>query len=156
MKEFVFIEGFEPAKVSRDGTIISRYGKILKHYACNGEYARVKIKGKRLLVHRILAKTFIPNPNEYPMVNHIDGNKLNNSLDNLEWCTLDQNMKHAQRTGLLIRGTEVHTNRLDEVQVLTIRKCANDGLSRKNLASYFNVALSTIEAIVTRRNWKYL
>ena len=52
-------------------------------------------------IHRLLAIKYIPNPNNYPVINHIDGNKLNNSIDNLEWCTHSHNTKEAVRLGLI-------------------------------------------------------
>lgn len=58
---------------------------------------------KAMLLHRLLALTFTPNPNNYPQVNHKDGNKLNNSLDNLEWCNNKQNQIHAHKLGLQYR-----------------------------------------------------
>lgn len=58
------------------------------------------INGKSYLTHRLIAIAFIPNPNNYEYINHIDGNKLNNSVDNLEWCTMQHNIKHAYDTGL--------------------------------------------------------
>ena len=67
-------------------------------------YRRIKLCKENKLyyfqVHRLVAQTFIPNPNNLPQVNHKDGNKLNNSVDNLEWCTQSYNMKHAYKIGL--------------------------------------------------------
>jgi len=57
-------------------------------------------KGTKIALHRLLATTFIPNPDSKRVVNHIDGNKLNNSLSNLEWCSDSENIKHAYDTGL--------------------------------------------------------
>jgi len=58
----------------------------------------VKNNGKRFggLVHRLIAQSFIPNPHNKSEVNHIDGNPINNKIDNLEWCTKAENVKHAQ------------------------------------------------------------
>lgn len=55
---------------------------------------------KSFKIHRLVAQAFIHNPNNYPQVNHIDGNKENNCVDNLEWCTQSYNMKEAYRIGL--------------------------------------------------------
>lgn len=55
---------------------------------------------KKYKAHRLVAMMFIPNPHDYPVVNHIDGNKLNNNVENLEWCTYYHNNKHARDTGL--------------------------------------------------------
>ena len=59
-----------------------------------------KYTKKNKTIHRLVAEAFIPNPNNYPQITHIDGNKLNNKVDNLEWCTNEYNMKEAWRLGL--------------------------------------------------------
>lgn len=98
-----------------DGNIqVSNYGRmrsflrgsehILKTQKDSKGYHRLRYTYKRqklsLKVHRAVAQAFIPNPNNYPQVNHIDGNKDNNAVSNLEWVTNQQNAIHAVRNGL--------------------------------------------------------
>lgn len=72
--------------------IIHKPERILKLQTDHKGYARVSLgKKKALAVHRLVAKAFIPNPEEKPQVNYIDGNKLNNCVENLEWCTSSEN-----------------------------------------------------------------
>lgn len=76
----------------------------------NRGYLSVGIKRKTFMVHRLIAKAFIPNPKAKPFINHIDGNKLNNHINNLEWCTTAENNEHARRTGLHVqpRGHKIN------------------------------------------------
>lgn len=86
-------------------TRITKKGRQLKPETCKNGYKRVllmTLDGKRChkLIHRLVAEVFLSNPNNFPQVNHIDGNKNNNHYSNLEWCTHQYNNIHALKTGL--------------------------------------------------------
>lgn len=92
-------------KISRCGQVINlNTGKIIKATPDKYGYARVYTKQgdkrKGMYVHRLLAIAYIPNPENKPCINHIDANKTNFSLENLEWCTHKENTKHARVNGL--------------------------------------------------------
>lgn len=83
-----------------DGRVFSKISnKFLKGDISHG-YMRYSLHGKVIRANVLVATLFIANPNNLPIVNHKDGNKLNNSVDNLEWCTYYENNKHARDTGL--------------------------------------------------------
>lgn len=99
---FVKIEGFENYEVSNLGKIRNiKTGIVLKPQLHSAGYLMHALYGhgkkKFLLLHRIIATAFIDNPDEKPCVNHIDENKLNNDLSNLEWCTKRENNVHGTR-----------------------------------------------------------
>lgn len=103
VETFVKIEGFENYEVSNLGKVRNiKSGRILKPYLNQSGYLRHHLYGhdkqKELFLHRIIAIAFIDNPEEKPCVNHIDENKLNNDLSNLEWCTVRENIIHGTRT----------------------------------------------------------
>lgn len=79
-------------------------GKILNFRIGNTGYYRIKLckngTAKYCFVHRLVASTFLDNPYNLPQVNHKDGNRLNNNIDNLEWVTMSENVRHAYNTGL--------------------------------------------------------
>lgn len=81
--------------------------KILKNYTSKQDRGYLKVslysnsKAKNFKIHRLVAKAFIPNQYNYPQVNHIDGNKQNNCVKNLEWCNNSHNMKEAYKLGLV-------------------------------------------------------
>lgn len=92
--------------VSSYGNIKNNNGKILKNRDKNNfGYIRVKVNGKRYFIHRLIAECFIDNKNNYNIVNHKNGIKTDNRIENLEWCSASQNMIHAIKNNLLIPNT---------------------------------------------------
>ena len=105
VETFVEIEGFENYEVSNLGKVRNiKSGRVLKTSLNNNGYLRLFLcennKRKHLYLHRIIATAFIDNPGEKPCVNHIDGNKSNNFVGNLEWISRKGNTQHAIATGL--------------------------------------------------------
>lgn len=103
VETFVKIEGFENYEVSNLGKVRNiKSGRMLKPQLNRNGYLMHLLyennKQKHLYLHRIIAIAFIDNPEEKPCVNHIDENKLNNDLSNLEWCTVKENNIHGTRT----------------------------------------------------------
>ena len=95
---------FSGYTISEAGVITNRFGRVVKQRHDGPGYARVELwsgaRGRKYLVHRLLAEAFIPNPLGKPQVNHIDGDKANNALINLEWVTQSENQQHSYRIGL--------------------------------------------------------
>lgn len=94
------------------GSKTFRKGKVLKPWNTTSGYSVVQLTGgRRYAVHRLIAETFIPNPENKPYVNHIDGNKQNNRVDNLEWVTPAENNYHAKEIGL--RNDRIRVRQID-------------------------------------------
>jgi len=131
-------------------------------------YLRVTLtidgKHKSYLIHRLVAKLFIPNPENKEYVNHKDGNKENNRADNLEWVTRSENERHAWRIGLKsaetsgTKGERHGMHKLTQNQVDYIRsvhKRFDKKYGSKPLAERFDVTPQTITDIVNFRSWKH-
>jgi hypothetical protein len=121
----------------------------------------VSHKGKqyKFLVHRLVAQAFIPNPDNLPDVNHIAGNKTNNHVDNLEWCTASENLLHAYNTGLRSRYDLARkTRKLSIDQVREIRGLYVRGKHSANnsygLAKKYGVTAKVIQNIVNNKTYE--
>lgn len=144
---------------------------VLKPAIDNKGYFRCAIiVGKKLTtfkVHRLVAECFCENPNCYPQVNHIDGNKLNNNVVNLEWCTNSQNVQHAFDTGLtkniyqpvkdksnFTRGEKQVAAKLTYDKVSEAIEIRKTGLSYQKIADQFGVNKKTIIQAIKGISWK--
>ena len=145
------------------GQIWVRKGKILKPYKSKKGYllCDLRINGKRKIVsvHRFVALAFIPNLDNKPQINHKDGNKENNCVENLEWCSNSENQIHAFKSGLQKGGLSHPNSKLTLEQVLYIKQNCVVG-SKKNgmqtMAKKFNVSSGTVKQIINGKSYRYI
>lgn len=135
----------------------TRTHRYLHNFCGKDGYLRVQITGETKLVHRLVAEAFLPIEAGKDFVNHKDGNKQNNNVSNLEWCTRSENMKHAYRMGLKNScGAKNGRSKLTEDDVAFIRrhhKAYDKKFGTGALAKKFGVARQTISAVVSGQNW---
>jgi len=150
-------------KVSSCGRIKSfhhnKNGRLLKNSIYNTGYLYVdlckKTKKTRFLVHRIVAFVFIDNHYTKPCVNHIDGNKKNNTKNNLEWVTYKENQQHAFDTGLhkMPKGELSPNSKISFKEVLQIRSKYDSGnFTQKQIGCEYGISQMHVSDIV---NYKY-
>lgn len=123
------IEGYENLYViSSKGRCWSyKTNKLLKEIINNDGYLRFSLfkdgKQKRYLVHRLVAKSFVDNPNQYPEINHINENVKDNCVENLEWCTHKQNINYGSRNkkvSLALKNNQNSAKRVQNIDTLKI------------------------------------
>ncbi len=142
----------------------TRPGLVLKGYICNG-YPMVKLfdgssnGGKpktRKHIHRLITAAFLGPCPENGEVNHKNGIKTDNLLENLEYTTRLGNAQHAAVNGLLRNGERVVGSKLTADNVRSIRALANFGCPKRRIAKMFGIAHSTTASIIDRRWWKHI
>jgi len=107
-------------------------------------------KLKVVKVHRLVAEAFIPNMDNKPQVNHLDGNKFNNKVENLEWATRSENANHALALGLMPKGLNHKNAKVDHDRVHAFH-LSNPELSQAKIANVFGVCQSLICRILKRK-----
>lgn len=139
---------------------IEKTKKILREYSNRPDgYLRTQFGGKTRTVHRVIAETFLEKEKEKNFINHKDGNKTNNNIDNLEWCTRSENIRHAYNNGLIHpkKGENNGRAKLSQEDVEYIRSVyrpLDPNYGAKALAKVFGVAPQTISAVVYKQNWR--
>lgn len=139
----MLVNGSEtPYIITAEGEVFNADGhRMTKHLTHDGYY-RVKLsigcKRGMYRVNRLVAENYIPNPNNYPMVNHLDSNRTNNRVDNLEWCTNSQNQKHSYQFRMGTKAKTVYqlTMEGELIQSFPTPKIAEEktGIARQNIS----------------------
>ena len=155
--------------VSDEGYIKNnKTGVVFRNQTNRKGYSVVTIKpygrlGKsyNLRVHREVAIAFIPTDNILLQVNHIDGDKSNNRINNLEWCSVKENIEHSFKHDLQSsrKGTHNSSAKLSDIDILTIRKLYvpyDKVFGCRALAAKYNVTHSTITRITTGQGWAHI
>jgi hypothetical protein len=169
MEIFKTIPNYEKYKVSNKGNVmsyaISKQGRLLKKQKESIGYLSVKLpkeiegitKFYTILIHRLVAAAFIVNPENKRCINHIDCNKCNNNVENLEWCTYSENAIHAHKNGLVItaKGEKQGSSKLTENDVFKIKELSKT-LSARKIAKLYNMDNTVISDILRGDLWKHL
>lgn len=153
--------------VSTKGDVFSKYtGRHLKHSKGAQGYPVVNVrnsKGVRVPVpiHRMVAITHIPPVEGKTFVNHKDGNKWNNCISNLEWCTNRENISHAVKNGWNTKGDSHGNSSLTEEQVHLVCELLQEGLSGGKVIEIFNgrgeyLPRAVVYNIRSRRDWTHI
>ena len=160
MEQWKVVKGFENYLVSSLGNVKTINGKLKKVvYDSKNDYGYVELwknnKGKKFRIHRLVAETFIPNTLGKEQVNHIDGDKKNNCVSNLEWVTPKENIRHAIENDLssIKYGSKNLASKLKEEDVKYIRENAGINKSVKELSEIYNVSKTTIYNIINYKKW---
>lgn len=171
-KDILGFEGFYRINISGEVYSYDRYlsvgrgfnrlmkGRKMRPYLGRDGYLyyllTVNKSSVHLALHRLVAMHFIPNPGNKKEVNHIDTNRLNNSIDNLEWVTPKENIQHSIRIGTntqCLPGEKNPAAKLTKEQVLKIREEAG---SHTSIAARFNVSRRTIGFIKAKKRWAHV
>jgi len=155
------IDGFDSYAVS-DAGVVTRLdvGRALKPVANKAGYLKVGLRNgtnqKWFFVARLVAAAFIPNPDNKPQINHIDGNKTNNHVGNLEWVTRKENCLHARRSLGKCVGEKNGGSKLTENDVIDIRTLRSFGAKYIDLAKAYGVGKTTVHRVLSHSHWRHI
>ena len=142
------INGYGNILVGSDGSIIAKKGKMTPNATNSKGYLRVHIGNRHYAVHRLVALAFIDNPENLPQVNHKDGDKHNNSVSNLEWCTNVENKRHAVQNNLI-------SSKVSPDDARSIRSMYTTGkYTYADIGALYGLSYSMVGYIVRGDSWR--
>jgi hypothetical protein len=163
MNDIVILDWLPDYGIGNDGRVWS----FISHRWLNNKskttrgYPQVRLRlspGKHntFLTHRLVAEAWLGRPVNGQEVNHIDGDKTNNHVSNLEWITNAENMRHAAENGLMPVGEGHRLSKVTERDVLAIRRAYSGGESQVSIANRYPISRAMVGFIVRRENWKHV
>lgn len=162
-EEYKKIKNFSHYRIYNTGKIYSEFiNRFITPTKDSGNYLQNTIvddfgNRKTIKTHRLVAMAFLPNPNNYPDVNHKDFNRQNNNVENLEWCTEEYNTHYTRDNHLEYNSQSYKKlSPLKEEQVLLVPTLMNYGFSVKLIAKLYKVGHITIRNIIKKRTWRWL
>lgn len=155
------IKGYENYCVREDGVVFNvRTGRRLAPDVSNRGYLRITVckdnRPKKFTIHRLVAELFIPNPHGYKTVNHINGDKSDNSIDNLEWMSQEQNQEHARLTGLCPKGELNGMSKYSEQLIHRVCELIQAGKVRNEVLAATGITKSSFDDIRRRKTWRHV
>jgi hypothetical protein len=126
--------------------------KQIKFHISNG-YLRARIGNKNEYLHRLIAMCFISDFDKKLSINHKDGNKLNNNVNNLEVVSLSENTKHAHIIGLIKQSNKGESNGSSKLTQKQAEEIFHSNLPLKELSVIYNISMSTISQIRNKKKW---
>ena len=146
--------------ISNDGKVFnSKTGRVLKNQKNGNGYEKITLTINgiqyQMLIHRLVAELYIPMVEGKNQVNHINGIKHDNRVENLQWCNNSENQIHAHSNGLKPSGNRLWNGKFSKEDLIKIKNLSNNGIKRFLIAKEMNCSKSTISDILNKKRYLY-
>jgi hypothetical protein len=151
------IPGWPGRYAHPSGFVVSTTRRTTKTYGHRSSNGYLQADwGSRPLIHRLVARAFLPNPHDYSEVNHLNGDIRDNRVENLAWCSPEQNVRHANEVLGAWNGERNGRAKLTEGDVRAIRILGKSRLTNPQIAHLFGVGREAVRRVIQRKRWKHV